>query len=542
TGNANLAAAQAAAVCPPVANWDGVATELITSPTPGATLCVSLNGNAATCSAGACTGKGNLTVTPTSGTSLASLVVLADGSGAGCGAATNPPTGTFCEVTSGTTVQATACSTTLPAPATATTANITLQTSPLVFTPAAGTLACNTPVTVTEDTTTTATLSAGGATGDEYICYTTNGKAPTEDTNCCADSTTDVPRCAASTIGKVSTSGTTCKQVNSVANPIGPNGTQFGAPYSNAAGNQTKPSIPLTSSAGIQYATCVPNGSYTNTGAGESGTVAYTVGAYVHSPTLQVDGNLGDWVGVDSVYTAGTFSNQNGEATNTWVPGAPGTSNGAAGPQGFFTYDATNAYFGLSYCQASSGAFGAAATACGAGAPNTPPVSSTWLAVYIGSNPGSAANGAFKDLPLMDGLNAVARAIAPAAGVKWAFQWQTTAGSGTAAAFNWNGSAWVANAGIVVTAAYSSGLNTVEFSVPLAQLGGTAPTTLTAAGSLVSAVTSGNSTELFRYPGDANHVTLGNITGQTAGYVDFFDDTLATCGYPNLFAVTTSLP
>jgi hypothetical protein len=329
---------------------------------------------------------------------------------------------------------------------------------------------------------------------------------------------------------------------NNTSPPAPAGNTQLGAPYSNAVANQTNQKIPLTSSAGIIYNTCVPNGSYTNTAAGESGTVAYTVGAYVHSPTLQVDGNLGDWVGVDSTYTSGTFSNAgNGEATDTWAPATPpalGTDNGANGAQGFFTYDATNAYFALSYCKASSGAFGTAATACGAGTVNTPPVASTWLGVYIGSNPGSAANGAFKDLPLLDGIGGVARAIAPAAGVKWAFQWQTTSGSGTAAAFNWNGSAWVANANIIVTAAYSSGVNTVEFSVPLSQIG--SPTTLTAAATLVSNVTSAASTELFRFPGDPNHVTTG--FGSNPGYVDFFDDTLATCGYPNLFAVTTSLP
>ena len=350
------------AVCPAVSNWDGVATQVITAPTPGATLCVSINGKPVSCSNGSCTGTGNLTVNAPSASTSATLTVLTDGSGAGCGASANPASGTTCEITSGTTIAATSCSTTLPAPATPATSTVTLNTSPLVFTPGAGTLACNTPVTVTQDIATTATVGAGGATGGEYICYTTNGKTPAEDTNCCEVKTV-AGRCSGSSI-ITNTTGTTCVQVNSnnTSPPLPAGNTQLGAPYSNLAANQTKPTIALTSSAGIIYNTCVPNGSYTNTAAGESGTVAYTVGAYVHSPTLQVDGNLGDWLGVDSALTAGqTFSSQNGEATDTWAPGAVGTDNGANGAQAFFTYDATNAYFALSYCKASSGAFGAAA-------------------------------------------------------------------------------------------------------------------------------------------------------------------------------------
>jgi hypothetical protein len=519
-----------ATVCPPVAAWDGNVTTLVTTQTPGATLCVSTTASIpATCASGTC-GAGDIQIagvpavanaTPAQcggGGPCALVNVIVDGTSSGAGV------GPY-HVVSGSTVAATSCSGTLAAPAAGSTATFTLNSSPVVFTPALGAVACKTPVVVSQDISSLATLSAGGSTGSEVVCYTANGAAPTFNA-ACAPTGVNCPG---------ATCATTCTPVNSAAL----SGTgQGGAPYATLTGGVAANfPIALTSSTPIKWATCIPGEGFFTGGAGETGSQSYTVSPYAHPIT--VDGNLSEWKAVltdgAAPFAPNVPASADGEGVQTWNPGA-GASNGQLGSWGFYTHDATNLYIGLAYCQTATGVFGAR-VACAAGAGgNTPPVGTTYAAFYIGANPGAGATGAIKDLPIFGGTININRNVSAQLGIGWAFQWQSTNGAAPGT-FNWNGStvAWAPNAppnpAFPVTVGYDATFNTAEFSIPLTALGTPNPTNLTVFGTVVANIGSTNTNELFRFPGQAGQVEGGG----GAGYTEVFNDNLLACTFPNWF-------
>ena len=458
---------------------------------------------------------------------------------------------------SGATIQVTSCLAGVTPPTNPSKFQATLATSPAVFNPAAGTLACGFPnpnLTLQQDLS-VATQSAGGPTVGEVICYTQNGTSPSYTPACvptpgAAGAFTICTGTAANTNGTLDTAGVAC---NCTA-------AQVTAGICTAAGGNNCPTIGLVASNNpVTWNTCVPGANYSTAAAGEAGTNAYTVPAYTDKIT--VDGSLSEWdtadtTGAEDVY-AGSFLPAYVGATSFAVPNAPvlgSAASSAAGntaiqPIGFLTYDATNLYLGFAYCGGSVlGATRTPQTACAVTMGVYPPAASSAFGFFIGANPGAAASGATTDLAPLGGNGNALHGIDTTAGIQWAFVYQATGGSAVSGTATWGGpvKGWDNTKTFTVTAAQDAAIWTQEFSIPLSTFGAVLPATLTAYGALFANVSSATSVELFRWPGFNS--TVGNpwtenganppigtnaIPGSSpAQFVDFFFEQPTSCVNP----------
>jgi hypothetical protein len=530
-------------VCPAQPTWSNtVNVNVVVPPAPSGTnpaLCYTTNGTtvpACNTTGGCANGAG--TLVPACVTGTASQNCLANGTMIvpftidGTTGASNQ------HLISGSTIQAVSCIAGVTPPA-VTKQQFTLNTSPVVFAPASGTLTCGAPpnpnLTLTQDVTTNATQTTGGPTKNEVVCYTQNGKPPSYTPAC--SPTTDVN--GASTTCTSTMGGT---QLNAGGAACNCTATQAMANIC-VQGTTTCPTINLVASNNpITWQTCVPGANYSTAGTGESGTNSYTVPAYVDKIT--VDGSLSEWDTANTTqaevvpsysFVACTGNPGNGNsvpcknqapvvgsgtsgATNFNPNGgaSPGNANKNIAPYGFLTYDATNLYLGFAYCPASIlGATTTPQTACNASAGVYPPAASSAFGFFIGANPGPAASGATTDLAPLGGNGGALHGIDSTAGIQWAVVYPATGGNGPiTGTATWGGpvKGWDTTKTFTATAAQDSAIWTHEISIPLSTFGATLPSTLTAYGVLYGSVSSAASVEFARWPGFQSFVSMPSTT------------------------------
>jgi hypothetical protein len=428
--------------CPAQTSWQNDVGVELTSITPNATLCWSLNGTTPVCT-------------------LGSNTTSALG---GCSTTNNKVINIQ---TSGTPVKTIACAGSLP------NSNVVsspgagqafgLSVTPVVVSPAPGavTAVCNATVTLALDTAASTSLNLGGPTTDADFCWTVDGTPPACDGSGTSTCLSSVRNCTSG----VDTSGGT--------------GTC----------NDGKNSYGIPLSGNIRTITCSPASPRVYTGASQS--FNYNLPGYRHTnggtPAIVVDGSLSDWT--------------------TGNPGenlAMGSNNACNVDQSYFTYDANNLYFGLTYNDA-----GASTT--------------NYVAVYIGNGAqtGGAPNGPLS----MGGSNS---ALPTDQGIQYMFQWQTSPGTAAPTVQVWNASGasavWSNATGVTVNYHAGAG-NVVEFSIPINQLPllGTSLSTISVIESVVSGVGGSNPTPVEYTDPECDEV-FGN-----AGFLDAY----SSCQSPN---------
>ena len=272
--------------CPGQPVWENDVGVELTSMTPNATLCWTLNGATPVCT-------------------LGSNTVSALG---GCSTTNNK---TLSIQTSGTPVKAIACAGSLP------NSNVvqspgagqafTLNVTPVVATPAPGavTATCNTPVTLQLDQSSNA-VNLGGPTHQADFCWTLDGTPPA----CDGSGTSD------------------CLRFHTDANVAN---TTYGT---GAAGSNSRN---VNLSGNIRTITCSPPTPRVYNGASQS--FAYNLPGYKHTnggaPAIVVDGSVADWT-APANYAAGEDIPMSDSGGNTNQD------------KGYFTYDNTNLYFAVS--------------------------------------------------------------------------------------------------------------------------------------------------------------------------------------------------
>jgi hypothetical protein len=274
-----------------------------------------------------------------------------------------------------------------------------------------------------------------------------------------------------------------CYTTDGVTQPGCTNGSPAAVTCVAGPGPQNLPALSANTKVMVQ--TCL---------AGFSGTTSsqtYTFTPYTHTIS-PIDGTVGNFSVADE--QVGAFSCSAGACS-------------AAAQHGWITYDATNIYVGVDSVPASP--------------PMTAGQLPPWyVALYFGSG---GAGGATEDLPTLAGTANIQRSITAGANIQYALKWNTA--GGTPVWYTWVSGAWTPATLPTGVAVGASVANTVEFSIPIAAVG--SPTTLYSFGAVLSNVQGASSYEQFRWPGTTN-VATSNTT-----YDEFFDDTLASCLFPN---------
>jgi hypothetical protein len=451
--------------CVPQPRWESTFNVHVSSPTPGASLCVSTSAKPS-CLNGVCQGA----------TNQASPVGLA---------IQDSPT----------TVYALGCAPGLPA-SNPVQFDFDVTTTGAVLVPgSAGSCAPNPILQLSTDpangaSPNTEDIAMGGASPYTCLCYTTDGTSPKR--------VCDPVNCPNH---PPSASAATCVRA------------QNGSAYAQA-------SLPLSATATVSWSTCSTGFDPT------AGSLAF--GTTPYRETIHVDGDLSDWD--QSAFAAG-LSSDDSVVVDVDEIDRPGGNAGTTSADGLFTYDASNLYFGFT---ASGSTFDGrccnqVGTTCRHGA--CYPAATSWMSVYIGDG---TAGGATTDLPIDGpGLREATRTLPAGAGARYAFAWQT--GSANAPlAYAWNAGSpgsWAA-ASFPVTVGHSATQQSVEFSVPLASLGLTATSTVTAFGTVIADVgrtASGpglrsGSAELLAWPGCRSGV---------GSFVDYWNVSLASCSSPS---------
>jgi len=334
-----------------------------------------------------------------------------------------------------------------------------------------------------------ADLGQAGPTLNSCLCWTTDTSAAT----CVANNT-----------------GCNYDQGGATGNGNGgPPGTTVHC-ANGTAGAQT---LSLTTNATINWGTCAFGLEQ------RSGTQPFQTGAYTH--TIQVNGNTSEW-------------NKAAEAANIaymneWPDSNAGRNNGGScisgAGYGLFTYDGTSLYVGGTIgnaftnncCNYNGGCQGGACL----GAANT------WVVGYIGDFNGTT--GATSELPQFEpDTYEGARSISLAAGIKYAFAWNT---SGTTVnTYQWTGTSWAA-ATFTVLPAFDPTTNEFELGIPFAGVGITAGVSnvsffgVAIADQGVAQQVGDGTNELFRFP----YAFDGNFPQ----YDLFYQDSLSSCIVPN---------
>jgi hypothetical protein len=279
----------------------------------------------------------------------------------------------------------------------------------------------------------------------------------------------------------------------------------------------------------VNWATC-STGLDTSTGSPVFSTQPY-------EEVILVDGSLGEW----DQSTWGTGVQTNNDDTNVvYVDEYQHTVHDDLAGDGMFTHDTNNLYFAFAP-KTSAGTTNTAGMCCNASGTTCQlgtcyPAAASTMAVYIGN--GVVAGAATTDLPLLDpGLLEATRALPAGAGILYAFTWQTGTNTQPTA---W---AWTAGSpgswgpgGFTVSLGYNATTGNVEFGVPLAALGLTGASTVTALGTLVGdtgasgqPVTGSNN--VLAWPDAA--WSVGRTTDECAdSYGSYWSVNLGSCSTP----------
>ena len=463
----------ASSSCSPEATWENAFTAYISSPTPGASLCVSTVAPP-TCNAGVCAGATNQSSPVTLGIANSPTTVYA----LGCAAnlpSSQPVTFTFDIKTTGARLVTSGSGSCAPNP------YIELDTDP-----AHG----NTP--------SAADLSIGGPSTNTCVCYTTDGTPP---------------------IGA-------CSAISCTAHPQGTTATCFRA-YS--GGVYTQSQLTLSSTTTVNWASC-STGLDASTGAPVFSTQPY-------EEAIKVDGSLAEWdqntwgTGTqsdnddtnvvyvdefqqdvhDDLAADGMFTY---DASNLYFAFAPKTTAGATNTTDMCcNASGSTCQFGTCY-----------------------PTAASTLAIYIGNGVAGGAATTDLPL-FHPGLREATRALPAGAGIQYAFTWQTgtsaapTAWVWTAGSVgSWGPGTFAVNVG------YNASTGNVEFGVAQAALGFTATSSVTALGAIVgdtgsSGPPANGSSSILAWPDGA--WTVGRTTDECAdSYGSYWSVNLASCSAP----------
>ncbi len=462
----------ASASCTPEPTWENAFTTYISSPTPGASLCLSTVAPP-TCNAGVCGGAVN----------QASPVTLAVG---------NSPT----------TVYALGCAQNLP-PSQPVVFTFDIKTTgATLVTSGAGSCAPNPYIELDTDpahgnTPSVADISLGGPSASTCLCYTVDGTPPKS----------------------------ACNAAACTAHPAGTTATCFRA-YT--GGTYAENQLTLSSTTTVSWATC-STGLDPSTGAPVFSTQPY-------EEAINVDGALGEW----DQSTWGTATQTDNDDTNVvYTDEYQHTVHDDLAADGMFTYDASNLYFAFAP-KTSAGSTNTTGMCCNASGATCQlgtcyPAAASTLAIYIGTG---VTGGATTDLPLLDpGLREATRALPAAAGIRYAFTWQT--GSSTAPA------AWVWTPGtpgswgpgtFTTKVGYNASTGNVEFGVAQSALGLTATSSVNALGTIVgdtgaSGLPATGSSSVVAWPDGA--WSVGRTTDECAdSYGSYWSVNLASCSTP----------
>jgi hypothetical protein len=469
--------------CTPQPKWEHSFQVAFTSPTPGSSICYSTS-MAPTCNGttGKCTGAG----------------VVQVNTGATLAIANSP-----------TTLYVQGCGANLGVPAGQTYPFDVFTTPPTLVLPAGG--VCSTSSNPSIELATAVAspvdktdIALGGpttlpATNNTCVCFTTDKSAA---------------QCVASSSGACNYLPAGTVAGNGTGGPPGTTVTCFNA---NANGLNSA-TIPVTTTTTINMSTCSFGLDTT------SASQVYQTGAYTH--TIKVDGDIGEWT--QTAEAAGMRYDI--EDDHGFCSAPP------ANAFGLFTYDNANLYFGGSIGGNLSGACcnyngGCQHGACVGNA-------GTWIVGYVGNNSGA---GASFDLSAVEPnrINDSPRPIDPAAGIQYAFAYNTSGTPATVTTYVWSASpaGWSAvSPQPTISAAMDLTTNTFEFGIPFSAVGVTSASTVTFFATGIADVgiaqTLGDgSNTLFSFPGTTNQCGTNGCLWWN--YVEYYEANLGSCLTPN---------